>query len=186
MASLVYIAISSLDGFMGNDEDGFSWSVPSEEVFAFHTESMKTFGTHLYGRRMYETMAVWETMNLPGGPDRQEREFGSTWRSAQKIVYSTTLEAPSTPNTRIERSFDADTVAALKRESSRDISVGGPNLAVTALDLGLVDECRVFIHPIVLGRGNRVFPSGLSLRLELLDEKRFANGVVYVRYKTAA
>jgi dihydrofolate reductase len=181
MARLIYSAIASLDGYV-NDRDGrFDWAAPDEEVHAFVNDLERTVGTYLYGRRMYETMAAWETMHSEQQPDVVV-DYAAIWRAADKVVYSTTLEDAPSLRTRIERAFDAESVRRLKDSAKLDISVGGPGLALHALRAGLVDECHLFVNPIVVGGGTRALPDGLRLPLELLDERRFGNGVVHLHY----
>jgi dihydrofolate reductase len=184
MARLIYSAIASLDGYVADEDGRFDWSAPDEEVHAFVNDEERPVGTYLYGRRMYDVMAVWETM--PDGPDEPPaiRDYTAIWRAADKVVYSRTLEEPRTPRTRIERDFEPDAVRALKEEAAADLSIGGPELAAQALRAGLVDEVQLYLSPVVVGGGNPALPSGLRLALELLDQRRFANGVVHVRYAT--
>jgi dihydrofolate reductase len=181
MARLVYSSIASLDGYVADEDGSFDWAAPGEEVHAFVNDLERPIGTYLYGRRMYETMAGWEAL---AGGSPQMRDFGQIWRAADKIVYSRTLEEVSTPRTRIERSFDPDAVRRLKVRAQRDISVGGPNLAAQAFGAGLVDECHVFVTPIVVGGGTRSLPAGVRVRLDLVDERRFRDGVVHLHYRT--
>jgi dihydrofolate reductase len=177
---LVYSVIASLDGYTADAEGKFDWAEPDEEVFAFVNEQERGFGTYLYGRRMYETMLGWETVPL-AGQSPVMREFAEIWRAADKVVYSGTLRAASTARTRIEHRFDAEAVLALKREG--DVSVGGPGLAASAIRAGLVDEYRLYVTPVVVGGGTAVFPDGVRAGLDLLDQHRFAGGVVYLRYR---
>jgi dihydrofolate reductase len=178
---LMYSAIASLDGYVADADGRFDWAVPDDEVHAFVNDLERPVGTYLYGRRMYEVMAAWETMDAPADQPRM-RDFAAIWRAASKIVYSRTLEAVATPRTRLERDFDLAAVRRLKESAGSDISVGGPGLAAHALAAGLVDECHLFVAPVVVGGGTRALPDGLHLDLELLDERRFGNGVVYLRY----
>ena len=186
MAKLNYSAITSLDGYIEDEEGNFDWAAPDAEVHTFVNDLERPVGTYLLGRRMYETMVYWETAHtLPDLPPFA-RDFGEIWRAADKVVYSRTLESASSARTRIERNFDADAVRQLKAAAERDISVGGPDLAAQALRAGLVDECHLFLTPIVVGGGKPSLPDNLRLKLELLDEHRFANGVVYLRYGRVA
>jgi dihydrofolate reductase len=185
MADLVYSAIASLDGFIADAQGDFQWAAPDEEVHAFVNDLERPVGTYLYGRRMYEVMEVWETMPTEGEPDAI-RDFAELWRAADKVVYSTTLDAVSTARTRLERSFDPVAVAALKEATDRPIGIGGPGIAAPALRAGLVDELHLLFHPIVIGSGNPWLPDGLRVPLTLVDERRFTSGVVYVRYRVAA
>jgi dihydrofolate reductase len=177
---LVYSAIASLDGYTADEEGRFDWGAPDEEVLAFINEIERPIGTHLYGRRMYDVMRYWETVNLaeqsPG-----ERDFAGIWRSADKIVYSTTLSSVSSAKTRIERSFDTDAVRELKRHG--DVSVGGSALAAQAIKAGLVDEYHLFLTPVLVGGGTPALPQGAHVSLVLVSERRFASGVVHLRYR---
>ncbi len=173
----------SVDGYTEDEHGRFDFTEPDDEVFVFITDLIRPMGTHLLGRRMYETMAVWETdPALAAGSDLLA-EFATVWQAADKVVYSTTLEAVSTARTRLERTFDPDAVAAMKASASRDLTLGGPTLAAHAFKAGLVDECHLFVHPVAVGRGKPALPVDTRLELELLDERRFGNGVVYIRYR---
>jgi dihydrofolate reductase len=182
LAKLIYSAITSLDGYVADAEGRFDWSAPDEEVHAFVNDLERTVGTHLYGRRMYEVMSVWENMPLEGEPPAM-RDYAEIWRAADKVVYSRTLAEVASARTRIERDFDPEAVRGLKASAGADLGVGGPHLAARALAAGLVDECQLFLNPVVVGGGNQALPDGLRLELELLDERRFGNGVVYLRYR---
>jgi dihydrofolate reductase len=183
MARLIYSVITSLDGYMEDEGGRFDWAVPDEEVHAFVNDLERAVGTYLYGRRMYEVMAGWETAStLPGQPPFM-RDFAKLWQAADKIVYSRTLETVSSARTRIERDFDPDAIRQMKAAAGSDISVGGPGLAAQAIEAGLVDECHLLVAPIVLGGGKPSLPGGARLRLELLDERRFGNGVVHLHYR---
>jgi dihydrofolate reductase len=184
MGNLIYAAIASLDGYVADEEGSFDWAEPDEEVHTFVNELERRIGTHLYGRRMYEVLVAWETIGVDDQP-AYIREFAEIWRAADKIVYSTTLESPSSERTLIEREFDAEAVRRLKAGSERDLTIGGAQLAGQAFKAGLVDECQLFVAPMIVGGGNRALPDGVRLRLDLLDETRFASGVVYVSYRTA-
>jgi len=183
MARLIYSAIASLDGYTADEAGNFDWAAPDAELHAFVNDRERDVGTHLYGRRMYETMAVWETMDVSAEPEVM-RDYAGIWRAADKVVYSRTLAAPSTPRTRIERAFDPEAVRRMKRTAGRDISVGGPGLAAHALREGIVDEIQLFLVPAVVGGGTRALPDGLRADLDLLDERRFAGGAVYLRYQS--
>ncbi len=185
MGKLIYSAIASLDGYVEDDTGAFGWAAPDEEVFAFINDLERPIGTYLYGRRMYETMQFWETEGTGAASSRASRDFAHIWRAAEKVVYSRTLAQPSSRRTRIERDFDADGVRALKASSGSDLTVGGAHLAGQALMAGLVDECNLFLTPIVLGRGKPALSHGVDARLELLDERRFGQGVVHLRYRVA-
>jgi dihydrofolate reductase len=180
---LVYTAITSLDGFVADDDGRFDWSEPDEEVHRHVNRAERRFGTHLMGRSMYEVMSFWED---PGEQaDDFITEYAEIWQGADKIVYSSTLERAVTARTRIERRFDPVAVARLKSASDRDVSIGGAMLAGLALRAGLVDECSLYLSPVIVGGGKHFLPQGLRLDLELLDEHRFSNGVVHVRYRVA-
>jgi dihydrofolate reductase len=184
MAKLIYSAITSLDGYIADEDGNFDWAVPDEEVHAFINDLDRPLGTYLYGRRMYETMVGWETDHTLAEQSPVMRDFAQIWQAAEKIVYSRTLEAVSTARTRIERDFEPDAVRQMKARAGRDISVGGPDLAAHAFRAGLVDECHLFVSPIVVGGGKRSLPDDVRLKLELLDERRFGNGVVHLHYRT--
>ena len=183
MAKLIYSAIASLDGYVADAEGRFDWAEPDVEVHSFINDLERRVGTYLYGRRLYEVMAVWETMPLAEQP-RFLHDFAETWREADKIVYSRTLEAVSTARTRIERAFDPHEVRQLKAAAGRDITVGGPDLAAQAFEAGLVDELHLFVAPVVVGGGTQSLPGNVRLRLDLVDERRFRSGVIYLRYRT--
>ena len=183
MAKLIYVSNVSLDGFIEDEHGSFEWSAPDDDRFAFITDLVRPVETHLYGRRMYETMAVWETDPALAAQSALGADFAHVWQAADKVVYSTTLDTVSTANTRLERRFDPDSIRAMKAAASSDLAVGGPNLAAHAFEAGLVDECHLFICPVLVGRGKPSLPSELHTKLELLDERRFDNGDVYVRYR---
>jgi dihydrofolate reductase len=179
---LIYSMIASLDGYVEDAAGGFDWAAPDEEVHAFVNELERPVETYLYGRRMYETMVFWETVD---DEHPVMRDYAELWRAADKVVYSRTLEAPSSASTRVERDFDAASVRQWKEAAPGDISIGGPELAGQAIEAGLVDECHVILFPVLVGGGKHVFPDGVRADLELLDEHRFAGGAVYLRYRTA-
>ncbi len=183
MPKLIYSAITSLDGYVADENGDFDWAAPDEEVHAFVNDLERPVGTYLYGRRMYEVMVAWETMDTLRQPPVVQ-DFAEIWRAADKIVYSKTLETVSSVRTRIERDFDPEAVRQMKASARRDISVGGPGLAAEAIKAGLVDEFRLFVTPIVVGGGTQWLPNDARQRLELLDERRFASGVVHLRYRT--
>jgi dihydrofolate reductase len=185
MASLIYSAIASLDGYIADANGNFDWAAPDEEVHAFVNDLERPVGTYLYGRRMYETMAVWDTMPLDDEPPVM-RDFAGIWRAAEKVVYSTTLADVSTRRTRLEREFDADAVREMKAGAARDIGVGGAALAAAALRAGVVDELHVLITPVIVGGGTRALPEDLHLELDLREERRFGNGTVYLRYTASS
>jgi dihydrofolate reductase len=184
MARLIYSAIASLDGYVADESGSFDWAAPDEQVHAFVNDLMRPVGTHLYGRRLYELMAPWETDPTLAEQSPVMRDFAELWQAADKIVYSTTLATPSTARTRIERAFDPEAVRELKARADRDLLVGGPELAAQAFAAGLVDECRLFLVPVIVGGGKRALPDHVRLRLELHDERRFDSGVVHLGYRT--
>jgi dihydrofolate reductase len=181
MAKLIYTSITSLDGYVADASGSWDWSFPDEEVHAFVNDLERPIGTHLYGRRLYEVLKVWETMD---DPEPAMRDYATLWRASEKIVFSRTLEEVSSARTRIEREFDPDAVRALKDAAEADIGIGGPHLAAAALQAGLVDEIGLLVSPVVVGGGNPALPDDVRVDLELLDERRFGNGVVYLRYRT--
>jgi dihydrofolate reductase len=183
MAKLVYAAIASLDGYVEDEEGKFDWAAPDEEVHAYVNDLERSVGTYLYGRRMYETMLFWETVSTDADEPAVISDYAEVWRAADKIVYSRTLDAPSSGRTRIEREFEPDAVRQLKASSGADLSVGGAELAAHALGAGVVDECHLFLCPIVVGGGKRALPDHVRTRLELLGERRFGNGVVHLHYR---
>jgi dihydrofolate reductase len=172
---LIYSAICSLDGYIEDSDGKFDWARPSDEVHAFVNDQERTIGTYLYGRRMYETMVAWETMD---DPDPIMRDYAEIWRAAEKVVYSRTLDEPRSARTRIEREFDPDVVRAMEGT----VSVGGAELAAQAFALGLVDELHLFVNPVIVGGGKRALPNGVRVDLQLIDEHRFANGTVHLHY----
>jgi dihydrofolate reductase len=186
VAKLIYSAISSLDGYVADEDGNFDWAAPDEEVHAFVNDLERQIGTYLFGRRMYEVMAVWETDPKFADASALMRDFAELWQAADKIVYSKTLEKVSTARTRVERAFDPEAVRQLKAAAGDDIAIGGPDLATAAFKAGLVDECHLFVTPIVVGGGKRALPSDVRLELELVDERRFAGGVVHLHYRTRA
>jgi dihydrofolate reductase len=185
MARLIYSAIASLDGYVADQQGNFSLLAPDEELHAFVNDLERTVGTHLYGRRMYDVMVAWETMETAGEPD-VIRDWAEMWWAADKVVYSRTLQEVASARTRIEREFEPETVRHMKASAERDITIGGPDLAGQALAAGLVDECHLFLAPVLMGGGTRALPDGVPLRLELLDERRFGSGVVHLQYRTAS
>jgi dihydrofolate reductase len=184
VANLIYSTITSLDGYVADKDGDFDWAAPDEEVHAFVNDLVRKVGAYLYGRRMYEVMRYWETA-LANRPS-VEQDFAQIWRAADKVVYSRTLETVSSARTRIERDFDPEAVRRMKTQAERDIGVGGPDLAARAFKAGLVDECHLFVTPIVVGGGKRSLPRNVRLELELLDERRFEGGVVHLHYSTSA
>jgi dihydrofolate reductase len=184
MAKLSYVANVSVDGYIEDADGGFDWTEPNDEIFAFITDLVRPVGTWLYGRRLYETMAVWETDPALAAQSELSAEFANVWQTAEKIVYSTTLEGVSTAGTRLERRFDPEAVRHMKSSAARDLTVGGANLAAHAFDAGLVDECHLFVLPVLIGAGKTAFPIDAHVRLELQEERRFDNGTIYLRYST--
>jgi dihydrofolate reductase len=180
MAKLIYSAIASLDGYISDSDGKFDWAAPDEEVHAFVNDLERPIGTYLYGRRMYETMVLWETMDDPAAI---MRDYAELWRAADKVVYSRTLDSVSTPRTRLERELAPDAVRALVADAARDVSIGGPTLAGGALAAGLVDQIQLFLNPIAVGGGNPALPHDVRVDLQLLDQRRFGNGVVYLNYR---
>lgn len=182
MGKLIYSAITSLDGYVEDNERRFDWAAPGEEVHAFVNDLERPVETYLYGRRMYETMVFWETAST--GADRRavSRDFAGIWRAAQKLVFSRTLQTVASARTRIERDLDPDAVRRLKEASAGDITIGGAELAGQAIAAGLVDECHLFLNPVVVGGGKRALPNNVRAQLELLDERRFRSGVVHLHY----
>jgi dihydrofolate reductase len=182
MAKLIYSAIASLDGYIEDEHGKFDWARPDEEVHTFVNDLERQVGTHLYGRRMYETMVYWE--KPPGLADQPPfiRDYAEIWQAADKVVYSRTLEAVSSARTRLEREFDPEAVRQMKSSAERDISVGGPELAAQAIEAGLVDELHLFAVPVAVGGGKRWLPNDVRVKLELLDERSFANGTVHLHY----
>ena len=186
MAKLIYATPTSLDGYIADETGNPDWSAPDEEELAFISDIMRPIGMYLYGRKMYQTMAIWETPDVIPGRTPAMLDFARIWQAADKIVYSKSLETVSTPKTRLEREFDPQAVRDLKAQSPHDVSVGGPTLAEHAMRTGLVDEYHLFVVPTMLGGGKRVLPSNVYIKLDLLDERRFANGMIYLRYHARA
>jgi dihydrofolate reductase len=186
MVKLIYAAIASLDGYVEDEAGKFDWAAPDEEVHAFVNDLERPIGTYLYGRRTYETMVFWETASDAEDEPPVFFDFAEIWRAAEKVVYSRTLQSASSARTRIEREFDVDAVRRLKQSADADISVGGAELAGQAFAAGLVDECHLFLCPIVVGGGKRALPDNVRAQLELLDERRFGNGVVHLHYRVGA
>jgi dihydrofolate reductase len=186
MAKLIYSAITSLDGYVEDAEGKFDWARPDEELHAFVNDGERPVGTYLYGRRLYEVMTYWETAPTDDGEDPTTSDFARIWQAADKVVFSRTLESVSTERTQLEREFDPEAVAALKASAERDLSIGGAELAGEAIAAGLVDECHLFLHPIVVGGGKRALPEGVRWPLELVGERRFASGVVHLHYRASS
>jgi dihydrofolate reductase len=186
VAKLIYSAIASLDGYVADADGRFEWAVPDDEVHAFINDRERPIGTYLYGRRLYETMVAWEHPETFADQRPVMRDYASIWKAAEKVVYSRTLGNVSSARTRLERELDIEAVRRMKATSQRDISVGGPELAGQAIEAGLVDECALFLTPIIVGAGTRALPRDVRATLELLEERRFGNGMVYVRYRNAS
>jgi dihydrofolate reductase len=183
MGKLIYSAITSLDGYVEDENGEFGWARPDEEVHRFVNDLERPIGMYLYGRRMYETMLGWETVGTGDDQPAPTRDFANIWQAAEKIVYSRTLRAVSTARTRLEHQFVPDAVRQLKAISQRDLSVGGAELAGRAFEAGLVDELHLFAGPVVVGGGKAALPHNVRRRLDLLDERRFGNGVVHLHYR---
>lgn len=186
MAKLIYLAIASLDGYVADEDGNFDWAAPDEEVHAFINDLARPVGTYLYGRRMYETMAGWETDPTLADRSPLMQDFAGIWRAADKVVYSRMLEEVNTRRTRIERDFDPEAVRRTKAAAGHDLMVGGPELAAQAIEAGLVDEWHLFIVPVVVGGGKRSLPDHVRVGLELLDERRFKSGVVHLHYRSTS
>jgi dihydrofolate reductase len=184
MGKLIYSAITSLDGYVADEQGNFDWAAPDVEVHTFVNELERPIGTYLYGRRMYEVMSYWETAGAVADSPSHVKDYTEIWQAADKIVYSKTLETVSSARTRIERDFDPEIVRQLKASAGRDITVGGPDLAGQAIKAGLVDELQLFLSPVVVGGGTHFLSHDVQLQLDLLDERRFANGAVYLHYRT--
>jgi dihydrofolate reductase len=184
MAKLIYSAITSLDGYVADVDGNFEWAVPDEEVHTFVNHIERPIGTYLYGRRMYEVMVLWEATDAIADQPPYVQDFAAIWQAADKVVYTTTLGTVSSARTRIERDFDPEAVRQLKARARRDLTVGGPALAAQAIKAGLVDEYHLFVTPVVVGGGTPSLAHSVRLQLDLLDERRFGNGVVYLHYRT--
>ncbi len=184
MAKLTYAAIMSLDGYVADETGSFDWAAPDEEVHAFVNDLERPVGTHLVGRRMYEVMVAWETPAAYMDASPITDDYAAVWQAADKVVYSRTLQTVSSERTRIERDFDPNAVRQLKAAAERDLSIGGPELAAHAFAAGLVDEIHLFVVPIVVGGGTRALPDDVHLPLVLVEDRRFASGFVYLRYRT--
>jgi dihydrofolate reductase len=185
MATLIYLTNVSLDGYVEDAHGTLDWAPPDDDVFAACTALLRSVGTFLYGRRLYESMAVWETDPTLAERSDLTADFASAWRAADKVVYSTTLTAVPTGATRLEHRFDPDAVEKLKAGATSNLTIGGANLAARAFEAGLVDECQLFVWPMILGGGKPALPAGVRTDLELLDEHRFGSGVVHLRYRVS-
>jgi dihydrofolate reductase len=186
VAKLIYSAITSLDGYVADENDNFDWAAPDEEVHSFVNDLQRPVGTYLYGRRMYEVMVYWETAHRLVDQPPVIQDYAEIWQAADKIVYSKTLETVSSAKTRIELDFDPEAVRQMKARAARDISVGGSELAAQVINGGLVDEYHLFVAPVAVGGGRQSLPDHLRLNLELLDLRRFGNGMVHLHYRTLA
>ena len=182
MAKLIYSALASLDGYTADEDGNFDWAAPDEDVHAFVNDLERPIGTYLLGRRMYDVMAYWESARTLPDQSAIAQDYARIWQSADKVVYSRTLERVVSERTRIERDFEPTAITQLKESAGSDISVGGPELAAEALRAGLVDEIQLFLNPVVVGGGKRALPDKVLVQLDLVDEHRFGNGVVYLRY----
>ncbi len=185
MARLIYTAITSLDGYVADKDGKFDWAAPDEELHTFVNDLERRAGTHLYGRRMYEVMAFWETAHTAADLPRFMKDYAEIWQAADKVVYSRTLEKATSARTRIERDFDPEAVRQMKAQARRDITIGGPDLASHGIKAGLVDEFHLFVAPVVVGGGNRALPDDVRVNLELMDERRFQSGVVHLHYRVS-
>jgi dihydrofolate reductase len=181
MSKLIYITNTSLDGYVEDETGAFDWVNP-DQVFEFITELLQPIGTYLYGRRLYETMGLWGASAIEDYPP-EHRGFARTWQKAEKIVFSRTLTGATTSNTRVERDFDLEAIRKLKRESEHDVNIGGAELAGLALEADLVDECHLFLNPVIVGGGKPAFRAALRRNLELLETRRFGTGVIHLRYR---
>jgi dihydrofolate reductase len=186
MAKLIYVTNVSLDGYIEDAHGNFDWTPPSDEVFTFITELVRPFGTYLYGRRLYETMSTWETDPTLAAQSELNADWASVWQAADKIVYSTTLDGVTTTKARLERTFDPDSVREIKASAASDLTIGGSALAAHAFNAGLIDECQLLVYPVLVGDGKPAFSGDGRVTLELLEEQRFGNGVVYVRYRVVS
>jgi dihydrofolate reductase len=187
MADLTYTAIASLDGYIADERGTFDWARPSEEVHQVFNDLQRADSVSLLGRRMYETMRVWDTFSLDD-LDPTEREFAEVWRNTDKVVYSSTLSSVPEPRTRLESTFDPDAVRALKASTDGGISVGGATLAGEAFRAGLVDRCLLVLVPTIVGGGTRALPAlpdAARVDLVLQEERRFADGAVLLDYRIA-
>ena len=181
---LIYTAICSLDGYIADENGNFDWAEPDDEVHAFVNDLARPVGTHLLGRASYEVMRYWDTADdVADAQSEPMRDFRQLWQAADKIVYSRTLESVSTARTRLERDFDPEAVRQLKAQLDRDMLIGGPNLAAHAIRAGLVDEYHLFLTPIIIGGGNPALPNAVRVKLDLIDQRRFTGGTMFLRYR---
>jgi dihydrofolate reductase len=186
LAKLIYSALMSLDGYVADKEGKFDWAAPDEEVHTFVNDLERNIGTHLYGRRMYEVMAFWETADTLADESPVFRDYAEIWQAADKVVYSRSLEAVTTQRTRLDREFNPAAIRQMKAEADRDISVGGPHLAAEAIKAGLIDEYHFFVTPIVVGGGNPALPDDVLVKLKLVDDHRFGNGTMHLHYRSSS
>jgi dihydrofolate reductase len=185
VARLIYFAIASLDGYIEDESGRFDWAAPDEEVHSFVNDLERAIGTYLYGRRLYDTMVYWETAHTVADQPPHVLDYAAIWQAADKVVYSRTLDEVASARTRIERDFDPEAIRELKAAADRDLSVGGAELAAQAFRAGLVDEIQLLVAPAVVGGGKQTLPDGVHVKLELIDERRFVSGMVFLRYRTA-
>ncbi|MFW6076088.1 MAG: dihydrofolate reductase family protein [Chloroflexota bacterium] len=183
MARLIYTALMSLDGFIADEDGQFDWAMPDDDVHHFINNLMRPIGTYLYGRKLYEVMVAWETMDSDPDQPRAILDFAGIWQHANKVVYSRTLESVASSRTRIEPEFNPEAVREMKSLSGQDMAIGGPDLAASAFRHGLIDECHIFIAPVIVGGGKRGLPDTGRLDLQLVDERRFGNGMVYLHHR---
>lgn len=184
MGKLIYSVIESLDGYVADESGNFDWAEPDESVHSFISDLQRPVGTELYGRRMYEVMAVWETIDALGDQPAYIEDFARMWRATDKVVYSSTLPKVTTSRTRLERTFDPAAIRRMKADSERDISISGPTLAAAAISAGLVDEYQLFVAPVLVGGGTPTFARGIRIELELVGERQLGGGMVYLDYRS--
>jgi len=191
MGKLIYLMTTSLDGYAADKNGNFDWAVPSEEVHAFVNDQLRNVGTILMGRKLYETMKVWDDIPTEGtsgpmdGPSPAMNDYAKIWRDAKKVVYSTTLQEVAIANATIERSFDPHAIQKLVAESDKDFDIGGPHLAAEAIKAGIIDEYHQIIAPIVIGNGTAWLPKDVELKFELSGVRKFENGFVHLQYRKA-
>ena len=189
MGKLIYFAMTSLDGFVADQDGNFEWAMPSEEVHAYINNIARNVGTSLLGRNMYEIMKVWDTMPTDGtggpmdGPSEAMNDYAKIWQAAKKIVYSTTLSDVAIANAKIERAFNPEAVKKLVAESNKDFDISGPHLAAEAIKAGIVDEYHQILVPVIIGSGNYWLPKDVQVNLELVDVRKFENVFVHLKYK---
>jgi dihydrofolate reductase len=183
MAKLIFSAITSLDGYIEDEAGTFDWAAPDDEVHSFLNDLERPIGTYLYGRRMYETMLYWETADVHRAESPVAWDWMQLWRAADKVVYSRSLETVSSERSRIERDFEPSAIQAMKNTQERDITIGGPDLAAQAFRAGLVDQCQLLLTPVLVGGGKPALPRKVRLDLDLVTERRFDSGVVFLDYR---